>query len=112
MQEKVGVVDVPATGLTSCDSVACELLVDPIPRPTPEALQIRIKPEERRVTFVQHSKPNVPKIVDLARTILRERGVTVNEEVLDKGHPSHPMKADMLEHLSGEKGLVLFGPSD
>lgn len=107
-----GQVSVPAQQLTSCGDVSCELLVDPIPRPTPEPIQVVLKPEEPRVRFVDHSKPNSIKILRMAQEILRERGVEVEEEILDKGDASQRMPGELLGLLSREKGLVLCGVSD
>ena len=107
-----GELSVPAQQLTSCGDVSCELLVDPIPRPTPEAIEIVLKPKERRVRFVDHSKPNSLKILRMSQQILRDRGIEVEEEILNKGDASQRMPGELLGLLSREKGLVLCGVSD
>lgn len=107
-----GAVSVPARQIKSCDDVSCELLVDPIPRPTPEPLEVILKPTERRVRFVDHSKPNSIKILRMSQQILRDRGIEVEEEILNKGDASQRMPGELLGLLSGEKGLVLCGVSD
>lgn len=111
MSQKTGET-VPARRLASCGDVTCEFLVNPIPRPEPEPISIVLKPRERRVTFVDHRKPNSTAILTLAQEILRERGVEVAEEILFKGDASTPMSGPMLAKLAGEPGLVLCGVSD
>ncbi|MFT4572539.1 MAG: hypothetical protein ACI91F_003443 [Candidatus Binatia bacterium] len=107
-----GEISVPARQLASCGDVSCELLVDPIPRPTPEPIEVILKPKESRVRFVDHSKPNSMKILRMSQRILRERGIEVEEEILDKGDASQRMPGELLGLLSREKGLVLCGVSD
>jgi hypothetical protein len=51
-------------------------------------------------------------ILKLTQTILRKRGVEVNDEILVKDDASRPMTAAMLNSLSQEGGLVLCGISD
>ena len=102
----------PASQLISCDDISCELLVDPIPRPTPEPITIALKPLEARVTFLDHAKPNSSVIMQYTQDILRERGVEVRDEIILKGDPSVRMTEAMLQSLSEEKGLVLCGVSD
>ena len=102
----------PAKQLTSCGDVSCELLVDPIPRPTPDPIKISLKPKVARVTFVDHQKPNSKVIMEYAQSILRDRGVEVRDEILVKPDASVPMPEAMLQSLSGEGGLVLCGISD
>ena len=48
----------------------------------------------------------------MTQTILRKRGVEVNDEILVKDDASRPMTAAMLNLLSQEGGLVLCGISD
>ncbi len=102
----------PVTQLTSCDDVTCELLVDPIPRPTPEAIRINLKPSKAKVTFVDHLKPNSKVIMAYTQDVLRERGIEVEEEILTKSDASTRMPEAMLQSLSQEEGLVLCGVSD
>jgi len=103
---------IPARQLTSCGDVSCEWLVNPIPRPEPDPISISLKPKVPRVTFVDHRKPNSKAILTLAQRILRDRGVEVADEVLDKGDASMPMPAAMLARLAGNPGLVVCGVSD
>lgn len=103
---------IPARQLVSCGDVSCELLVNPIPRPEPDPITITLKPKARRVTFVDHRKPNSTVILTLAQQILRERGVEVNEEILFKGDAAVPMPGALLSRLAAEPGLVLCGVSD
>ena len=107
-----GALKVPAQQLTSCGEVNCEILIDPIPRPTPDPIQVVLKPKERRVRFVDHSKPNSLKILRMAQQALRDRGIEVEEEILNKGDASQRMPGELLGLLSREKGLVLCGVSD
>ena len=102
----------PARQLTSCGDVSCELLVDPIPRPTPDPIKVTVKPSVASVTFVDHHKPNSKVIMEYAQAILRERGVEVRDEILIKDDASVRMPEAMLQSLSGESGLVLCGISD
>jgi len=102
----------PARQLTSCGDVSCELLVDPIPRPTPDPIKVTLKPSVAKVTFVDHHKPNSKLIMEYAQSILRDRGVEVRSEILIKEDASTRMPEAMLQSFSGEGGLVLCGISD
>ena len=102
----------PARQLTSCGDVSCELLVDPIPRPTPDPIKVTIKPSVAKVTFLDHHKPNSRLIMEYAQSILRDRGIEVRSEILIKADASVRMPDAMLQSLSGEGGLVLCGISD
>jgi hypothetical protein len=102
----------PARQLTSCGDVSCELLVDPIPRPTPDPIKVTIKPRVARVTFLDHHKPNSRAIMKYAQGILRDRGVEVRDEILLKTDASTRMPEALLQSFSGEGGLVLCGISD
>lgn len=104
--------ELPAHQLISCDDISCELMVDPIPRPTPESIRIRLKPEVARVTFVDHAKPNSSVIMRHAQEILRKQGVEVAEEIILKGDASVRMSDATLRSLAQEKGLVICGVSD
>jgi hypothetical protein len=110
--EKSADLGLPSQRLMSCGDISCELLVDPIPRPAPEPITIQLKPKQARVTLMDHQKPNSMAILKLTQTILRERGVEVNDEILVKADASNPMPAAMLDSLSREGGLVLCGISD
>lgn len=102
----------PARQLTSCGDVSCEVLVNPIPRPEPDPIEITLKPKVPRVTLLDHKKPNSLAIMQFARQILQERGIEVCERILQKDDASTPMPADLLASLSQEPGLVLCGVSD
>ena len=102
----------PAKQLTSCGDVSCELLVDPIPRPTPDPIKVALKPSVPKVTFLDHHKPNSKVIMGYAQSILRDRGVEVRDEILIKADASTRMPEALLQSFSGEKGLVLCGISD
>lgn len=102
----------PVQRLTSCDDVACEVLVDPIPRPTPPAIEVILKPKVPKVTLVDHDKPNSRRILEYTRSILRDRGVEVCAEIIDKGNASIRMSDATLQSFVGEEGLVLCGVSD
>jgi hypothetical protein len=102
----------PARQLMSCGEVSCEVLVNPIPRPEPEPIRITLKPKVPRVTFLDHKKPNSRAIMQFAQQILRQRGIEVNESILQKEDASVPMPAALLASLSREPGLVLCGVSD
>jgi len=103
---------VPAQQLMSCGEVACEVLVNPIPRPELDPIRITLKPSVPRVTFLDHRKPNSMAIMRFAQQILRQRGIEVREEILQKDDASTPMPAALLASLSQEPGLVLCGISD
>jgi len=103
---------VPAQQLMSCGEVACEVLVNPIPRPELDPIRITLKPKVPRVTFLDHKKPNSLAILQFAQQILRQRGIEVREEILQKDDASIPMPAALLASLSQEPGLVLCGISD
>jgi hypothetical protein len=102
----------PAKQLTSCGDVSCELLVDPIPRPTPDPIKVTHKPSVARVTFLDHHKPNSKVIMGYAQSILRDRGIEVRDEILIKADASTRMPDALLQSFSGEEGLVLCGISD
>jgi hypothetical protein len=103
---------IPARRLTSCGDRSCEWLVDPIPRPAPAAITITRQPRQPRVTFIDHSKPNSAIVLGYAAEILRQRGVSVADEILVKPDASQRMPEAMLQSLAREPGLVLCGVSD
>ena len=102
----------PAQRIESCDSTACELLVDPIPRPRPEPLTVRTRPADDRVVLVDNGKPNSMTILRGAQALLRERGIDVRDDIPSKPSAGIPMEADLLESLAHERGLVLLGVND
>lgn len=106
------VVAAPATQLVSCDDVSCEPLIDPIPRPTPEPITIALKPRARKVTFLDHRKPNSTTVLRYSQEILRDRGIEVRDEILIKADASVRMTDAMLQSFAGEDGLVVCGISD
>ena len=48
----------------------------------------------------------------MAQQTLRDRGIEVEEEILNTGDASQRMPGELLGLLSREKGLVLCGVSD
>lgn len=102
----------PAKQLTSCGDVSCELLVDPIPRPTPDPIKVTLKPSVAKVTFLDHHKPNSRLIMEYAQNTLRDRGIEVRSEILIKDDASTRMPEALLQSFTGEQGLVLCGVSD
>jgi hypothetical protein len=102
----------PAKQLASCGDVSCELLVDPIPRPTADAITIQLKPKLAKVTFLDHFKPNSRQIMELAQGLLRDQGVEVTSHIITKDDASVRMPEALLQSLSQEGGLVLCGISD
>ncbi len=102
----------PATRIESCDGAACEILVDPIPRPRPEPFAVRVRPAEPRVVLVDNGKPSSLTILRDAQVLLRERGIAVADEIRGKPSAGIPMEDDLLAALSGERGLVLLGVND
>lgn len=105
-------IEIPAQGITSCGDITCELLVDPIARPTPDPIAVTLKPKVPKVTFVDHHKPNSIVIMKHAQDILRERGIEVSDEIVLKDDASNRMPEAMLKSFAGEGGLVLCGISD
>jgi hypothetical protein len=102
----------PAARLESCSGTACELLVDPIPRPRPAPLRVHVRPEVDRVVLVDNGKPNSIAILRGARELLRARGIDVDEEIPVKGSAGVPLDDALLEQLAAERGLVLLGVND
>ena len=102
----------PAKQLVSCGDVSCELMVDPIPRPTPDPIEVTLKPSVAKVTFLDHQKPNSKVIMGYAQSILRDRGIEVRSEIIVKAAASPRMPEALLQSFSGEGGLVLCGVSD
>lgn len=102
----------PAKQLVSCGDVSCELMVDPIPRPTPDPITIALKPTVAKVTFLDHHKPNSKLIMEYTQAILRDRGVEVESDIRIKDDASTRMPDALLQSFAGEQGLVLCGISD
>jgi hypothetical protein len=64
------------------------------------------------VTLLDHKKPNSLAILKFTQQVLRERGIEVSEQVLQKNDASTQMSPALLASLSTEPGLVLCGVSD
>jgi len=105
-------IDIPTQKIASCGDVSCELLVDPIPRPTPDPITVVSKPKERRVVLVDNKKPNSMAILKRAQIIFRERGVDVEDEIRIKPLANKEMPDEMLNDLATNTGLILCGVSD
>jgi hypothetical protein len=103
---------VPAAKIESCDGVACELLVDPIPRPEPEGFTVRTRPAQRRVILQDNQKPTSMTILREAEKILRERGVDVSVTIMPKESAGRPLEPQQLGQLAQERGLLLMGVND
>ena len=101
----------PADRIASCGDSSCEFLVDPIPRPTPPPITL-MSPQKREVVLVDNRKPNSMAILRRTQRLLRERGIVVKDEILEKADASRPMKPQVLDRLAEERGLVVFGVSD
>ena len=103
---------IPDTRVVSCGDVSCEFLVDPIPRPAPAEFTVTMRPSEAKVQLVDHKKPGSLAILSRAQEILRDRGVRVADEILEKESASVAMDESMLDELARRGGLVLCGVSD
>ncbi len=104
--------DLPSTHIESCSDTTCEILVDPIPRPRPEPLTVKVRPDIEQIVLVDNGKPNSMAILRNAQRILRDRGVDVAEEIPSKGSAGIPLDDTLLDRLAGERGLVLLGVND
>jgi hypothetical protein len=104
--------DLPALRVESCSGTACELLVDPIPRPRPDPLSVTVRPEVDQVVLVDNGKPNSMAILRRAQRLLHARGIDVSEDIPTKGSAGVPLDDELLERLAGERGLVLLGVND
>jgi hypothetical protein len=102
----------PAERIISCGDVSCEFLVDPIPRPRPEPLQVTLQPAIRKVVLVDSQKPNSRVILTRTQQILRERGIEVEEEIIVKRSAGIPMETELLDQLAARGGLILSGVND
>lgn len=101
----------PEKTIPSCGDVSCEVLIDPIPRPSPPPITIGTVPKKRRVVMLDNCKPNSIEIFRRAKRLLEDRGVEV-EEPLEKAGAGRPMAPDLFDLLAAEEGLVLCGISD
>ena len=97
---------VPSTRIESCGDVSCEFLVDPIPRPRPSPLTVKLQPDTPLVIFIDSGKPNSIGMLKRAREILRERGFEVDETIEQKGSSGIPMPDAMLDRLAATSGLA------
>jgi hypothetical protein len=104
--------ELPVRQIESCGDVSCEFLVDPIPRPRPKGFKVRLKPEQAEVIFIDNRKPNSMELLRLAQEILRERGVRVREEIVQKATASQAVEKTLFDRLKHEKGLLLSGVND
>ena len=102
----------PPRRIESCGSASCELLVDPIPRPRPDPLTVRLRPDTDEVVLVDNGKPNSMAILRGAQALLRARGIDVKEEIPSKASAGVPLDDAMLARLAQERGLVLLGVND
>lgn len=104
---------VPASKIESCDGVACELLVDPIPRPEPEPFQVKIKPDVPEIILYDNAKPNSMTIMREAQKVLLERGFKVRKDIIvPKESAGRPLEPDQVGMLAQERGLLLMGVND
>ena len=102
----------PAERIVSCGDVSCEFLVDPIPRPRPEPLIVRLRPQRQSVVLVDSQKPNSATILRRTQQLLRERGVHVEDEIIRKRSAGVPMDDATLDRLAEHGGLILSGVND
>ena len=105
-------VDIPTRQIASCGDVSCELLVDPIARPTPDPIKVTVKPRHRHVVLVDNKKPNSMAILQRAQALFRQRGIEVEDEIRIKPYANKALPDDMLDKLAGNTGLILCGVSD
>ena len=101
----------PAASIPSCGDVSCEFLIDPIPRPVPPPFKLTLKPRAQRVRLIDNMKPNALEILQMTQSILRSRGVEVEEEIIRK-FSGTPVEGDLLAQLKKDPGLLLFGIND
>ena len=105
-------IDIPTDQIVSCGDVSCELLVDPISRPTPDPITVTTKPKHRHIVLVDNKKPNSMAILKRAQAKLKERGIEVEDEIRVKQYANVAMSDEMLDDLARNKGLILCGVSD
>jgi hypothetical protein len=102
----------PADRITSCGDVSCEFLVDPIPRPTPPRIEVRLRPEEREVVLVANPKPGSMDVMRRVHALLQERGIPVRGDIIEKNDSSRALDDQLLDMLASERGLILLGVND
>jgi hypothetical protein len=108
-----GIPKLPSVQIISCDDVACEPLIDPIPRPKSEPFRVVMQPKKKQVVLWDNGKPNSLQILKLAHSVLRARGVDVRDEIAAKPISAGlPMNADLLAKYAHEDGLFLMGIND
>jgi len=105
-------IKLPQAQIVSCGELTCEFLVNPIPRPKNTPIKITIQPKNREVILISNTKPNSTNIMRHAQVLLRERGITVKEEIEEKANSGVAMPPEMLERICKEQALVLCGVSD
>lgn len=103
---------VPDTQLASCGDLACEFLINPIPRPTPPPIKAIYKPAKREVLLINTDKPNSMNVMKTVQRMLRERGIPVQEEILIKHNSSQPLEAAQIEAAVQQDGLLVSGVND
>lgn len=103
---------IPDAQLASCGDVSCELLIDPIPRPTPDAIAARYRPDRREVLLLNTDKPNSLTVMTSVQRMLRERGIAVREEIAIKRDSTQPLDPARVEALAGETCLLVAGVND
>jgi hypothetical protein len=108
----VGAIAKPADRLVSCGDLSCEYLIDPIPRPTPDAIHVTVKPKAREVVLIDNNKPNSMAIMQATHALLRDRGIKVKDEIWVKTNASLPMPDDQMTAVLKEPGLIVGGIND
>lgn len=94
-----------------CDDTSCEILVSPIPRVRRRPLAVRRQPVQRKVSFINSSKPNSARILALACGALEERGIAA-AVLLNKQRASRLMDESLLARAVADEGLVVVGVND
>ena len=102
---------IPVAAIPSCGDVSCEFLIDPVPRPVPPSFKLTLKPRAQRVRLIDNLKPNSLEILKMTQSILRDRGVEVEEEIIGK-FSGTPVEGDLLLKLKKDPALLLFGIND
>ena len=87
-------------------------LIDPIPRPSSGPFTVRTKPEIEQIVLLDNGKPNSMAILRRTQAILRDRGVSVKEEIRSKPFAGVPVDNELLGMLAQERGLLLCGVND